>query len=81
MEDEEGEKFAKSISAFFGITSSKNNSGITNLFENIATKLLDPDFKFIYDELKTKEGEKKNIKIGTEENQENSDKKKKKKCC
>ena len=54
---------------------------MVNLFENIATKLLDPDFKFIYDELKTKEGEKKNIKIGTEENQENSNKKKKKKCC
>ena len=44
MEDEEGEKFAKSVGAFFASTSAKNDSGITNLFENIAHKLLEPSF-------------------------------------
>ena len=48
MDDEEGENFAKSIGAFFGETSAKNDSGITNLFENIALKILDPGFNNTY---------------------------------
>ena len=81
VEDEEGEEFAKSIGAFFGTTSAKNDSGITNLFENIATKLLDPAFKFSYNEHKVKKGETKSIKIEAENNKDNSGEKKKKKCC
>ena len=44
VSDEEGEQFAKSIGAFFASTSAKNDSGITNLFENIAMKILEPNF-------------------------------------
>ena len=46
VSDDDGEEFAKSIDAFFASTSAKNDSGITNLFENIAKKLLDPGFNF-----------------------------------
>ena len=46
VEDDDGEEFAKSIGAFFEPTSAKNDSGITNLFENIVKKLLEPDFNF-----------------------------------
>ena len=55
VSDEEGEEFAKSIGAFFASTSAKNDSGITNLFENIAMKILDPDFDFTDTEKDAKE--------------------------
>ncbi len=44
--DEEGEEFANSIHAIFSSTSAKDNTGITNLFETIAKKMLEPDFIF-----------------------------------
>ena len=93
VEDEEGENFAKSIGAFFSATSAKNDSGITNLFENIAMKILDPNFNFTYDEKEEKkkyENQKDIIKKVNEnkiDNTRNSVKlqpiiqKKKKKCC
>ena len=93
VEDEEGENFAKSIGAFFSATSAKNDSGITNLFENIAMKILDPNFNFTYDEKEEKkkyENQKDIIKKVNENiigNTRNSVKlqpviqKKKKKCC
>ena len=43
VSNEEGEEFANSINAIFSSTSAKNNSGITNLFESIAMKMLDSD--------------------------------------
>ena len=46
VSDDDGEKFAKSIGAFFEPTSAKNDSGITSLFENIVQKILEPDFNF-----------------------------------
>ena len=77
VSDEDGEEFAKSIGAIFESTSAKNDSGITNLFENIAHKLLEPGFK-----MKKTQGE-------TENNKDNSNNKvklstvvkKKKTCC
>ena len=83
VDDEEGENFAKSIGAFFGETSAKNDSGITNLFENIAFKILDPGFNNTYNVQKAKEendSRKTNIKIETVNNKDNSNKKQKK-CC
>ena len=84
VSDEDGEEFAKSIDAIFASTSAKNDSGITNLFENIAHKLLEPGFNSTANEQKTKktQGE-------TENNKDNSNNKvklntvvkKKKKCC
>ena len=44
--DEEGEEFANSIHAIFSSTYAKDNTGITNLFETIAKKMLEPDFIF-----------------------------------
>ena len=93
VSDEEGEQFAKSIGAFFASTSAKNDSGITNLFENIAMKMLDPDFDFTDTEKEAKEkyenrkGTKKEITDNKKDNNKNSVKldgniqKKKKKCC
>ena len=84
ISEEEGEEFAKSIGAFFASTSAKNDSGITNLFENIAKKILEPDFDFYDEEQKIKDEYKKKkkkdnprnlIKLNSKIN------KKKKKCC
>ena len=93
VSDEEGEQFAKSIGAFFASTSAKNDSGITNLFENIAMKMLDPDFDFTDTEKEAKEkyknrkGIKKEITDNKKDKTKNSVKldgnmpKKKRKCC
>ena len=93
VEDEEGEKFAKNVGAFFASTSAKNDSGITNLFENIAMKMLDPDFDFTDTEKEAKEkyenrkGIKKEITDNKKDNTKNSVKldgniqKKKRNCC
>ena len=92
VSDEDGEEFAKSIGAIFESTSAKNDFGITNLFENIAHKLLEPSFNSTANEQKTKkenESKKKKTKVGSENNKDNSNdifqikgiKKKKKKCC
>ena len=93
--DEDGEELAKSIGAFFSSTSAKNDSGINNLFEIICQKLLNPDFDFYANKLKTnakKENHenKKDIKNGETENKKDNSKssikldrkvkKKKKKC-
>ena len=68
--DEEGEEFAKKISALLAFTSAKNDSGINKLFEDIATKILKPDFNFSANEKK---------KIDKKNNQErNKDKPKNK---
>ena len=93
VSDEEGEQFAKSIGSFFASTSAKNDSGITNLFENIAMKMLDPDFDFTDTEKEAKEkyenrkGKKKEITDNKKDNTKNSVKldgniqKKKRNCC
>ena len=92
VSDEDGEEFAKSIGAIFASTSAKNDSGITNLFENIAHKLLEPSFNSTANEQKTKkenENKTKKIQGGTENNKDNSNnslklnivKKEKKKFC
>jgi len=93
VSDEEGEQFAKNVGAFFASTSAKNDSGITNLFENIALKILYPDFDFTNTENDAKEKYKNRIGIQKEitdnikDNARNSLKldgniqKKKKKCC
>ena len=44
VSNEEGEEFANSINAIFSSTSAKNDNGITNLFENIAMKMLEVNF-------------------------------------
>ena len=46
VKNEEGEEFAKSIGAIFVSTSAKNASGVNALFENIAHKIINPNFDF-----------------------------------
>ena len=78
VSDEEGEEFAESLGALFASTSAKNDSGITKLFEDIASRILDPDFNFRANEQKKnnhKGNENVRIKIDAKAT------KKKKKCC
>ena len=44
IQDEEGEKFAEEIGAFFVSTSAKNDSGVKKLFIYIGRKILDPNY-------------------------------------
>ena len=92
VSDEDGEEFAKSIGAIFESTSAKNDFGITNLFENIAKKLLESGFSSTANEQKSEEeyeNEMKKTQGETEYNEDNSSssvklstvKKKKKNCC
>ena len=68
VSNEDGEEFAKSIGAIFVSTSAKNASGINALFENIAHKIIDPNFDFAASEKKkTEEYKKKKKKEKTEE--------------
>ena len=76
VSDEDGEEFAKSIDAIFASTSAKNDSGITNLFENIAHKLLESGFK-----MKKTQGETENNKDNSNNNVKLSTVVKKKKTC
>ena len=81
--DEEGEEFAEKIGALFAPTSAKNDSGINKLFEDIATKILDPDFNFKANEKKKddkKKPENKKDKSNNKVKLDASKKKKKKKC-
>ena len=78
VSDEEGEEFAESLGALFASTSAKNDSGITKVFEDIASRILDPDFNFRANE------QKKNNHKGNENGRIKIDAKvtkKKKKCC
>ena len=68
VENDEGEKFADKINAIFVQTSAKNDSGITELFENIGYKILDPNFNFREEEEKKRKQYKKQKK--KEENEE-----------
>ena len=83
--DEEGEKYAESINAIFAATSAKNASGIKDLFENIALKMIDMKEQKNGEQ----ENENKRKKEGKENNKDNSNKKVKlnnstkkiRKCC
>ena len=44
VSEQEARDFAKSIGAVFSLTSAQNNSGIKELFKNLAMKYLDPNF-------------------------------------
>ena len=59
VNDEEGEEFAKRVKGIFASTSAKNDSGIQALFDNIAQKIINPNFDFIANEEKKKEEYKK----------------------
>ena len=79
ISDEEGEEFAKSKDAFFAFTSAKNDSGITNLFENIAMKILEPNFDLNDITKGTNKNKKENSNNSLKLNSDIQNKKKK--CC
>ena len=97
VEPSEARDFADNIGAIFQLTSAKKNDGISNLFDNIGKKYLQPDYEYdAKDKLakeqynKRREGEQgTKIRIKLENNNdENTDNKEegnkkegKKKCC
>ena len=72
VDDTQGEEFAKGINAIFASTSAKNDSGIKVLFENIAQKILDPNFDFSANEEKKKEDYKKKKQLEAKKNAQNA---------
>ena len=86
VKDEEGKAFAKSINGIFQSTSTKSDSGIMSLFENIAKKYFDTNFdinevenkeRFEYEKVKTEKAIKK-LKL---EASKSNNSQKKKGCC
>ena len=95
VDNSTAKEFAKKIGAIFQLTSAKNNDGISNLFDNIGKKYLQPNYQYdVNDNLakenyeKKKQGEQNNtrIRIKMENNSINNDggnneQKSKKGCC
>ena len=91
VSNEEGEEFANSINAIFSSTSAKNDNGITNLFENIAMKMLEVNFNLHDKEQENREKIENTKNLNKERTKNSKDntkklklkkiKKKKKKCC
>ena len=92
VDDKVGQEFAQSIGAIFASTSAKNASGINILFENIAHKIIDPNFDFSAAEKKKNDDYKKekkkkkaleetNTNKGVKLTTQTATKEKKKACC
>ena len=92
VDDKVGQEFAQSIGAIFASTSAKNASGINSLFENIAHKIIDPNFDFSAAEKKKNDDYKKekkkkkaqeeaNTNKGVKLTTQTATKEKKKACC
>ena len=90
ISEQEAREFAKSIGAVFRLTSAQNNSGIYELFRDMAIKFLDPNSGIISsndtksENKKEKDELKQNIKIDrndvAKKNEEQKKKKKKNPC-
>ena len=50
--EEQAEEFAKSINAIYQQTSAANGSGVKELFNMIGNKILNPNYKDVYDKMK-----------------------------
>ena len=74
VSNEEGEEFAKSIGSIFVSTSAKNASSINALFENIAHKIIDPNFETPFFEPKNTEEYKRKKKKEKAEEDDNTNK-------
>ena len=90
IQNEEGEKFARSIGAIFQSTSAKSDSGISTLFDNIGQKYFNPNFDIgaqnkqqqeEYQKKKQETMQRKKQPQGVKLTVEESKKKKKKKFC
>ena len=78
VNENEAKQFAEKIGAFFGITSAKNNTGISDLFMNAANKFVDPNYKINSEESKDK-GESKEGTVKLDNKELNREKKRG--CC
>ena len=74
VSNEEGKEFAKNIGAIFISTSAKNNNDINFLFENIAMKILNPNFDYTSFDRKAMDEFINNIKKERNENDKTNNK-------
>ena len=95
VDNSTAKEFAKKIGAIFQLTSAKNNDGISNLFDNIGKKYLQPNYQYDvndnlakenYEKKKKREQNNTRIRIKMENNSINNDggnneQKSKKGCC
>ena len=81
VEESEGRKLAEGLNAIFKRTSAKNQSGINDLFEAIANKIVDPNYDINKEDDEDKKEKKKVVINQQNYAQKNEEKKQKKKCC
>ena len=83
--EQEARDFAKSIGAIFSLTSAQNNSGINELFKNLAKKFLNIDEPGVQNQIQkpqpkpVQKEEPQNIKIGKKDVAKKNEEQKKKK--
>ena len=61
--NEKGKAFADEIGAIFGVTSALEDLGIQTLFDNIGTKLLDPNFDYADNENEMKDNSENKMRV------------------
>ena len=61
--NEKGKAFADEIGAIFGVTSAFEDLGIQTLFDNIGTKLLDPNFDYADNENEIKDNSENKMRV------------------
>ena len=80
--ENEAKEFADKIGAIFELTSAANNTGITELFQDVGSKYLDPNFQQkIKDNEDEKANEGKGSNVVLDSKEEKKKEKTKKKCC
>ena len=82
VDEKEAREFADKIGAIFELTSAQNNTGITEIFEQVGHKYLDPNFQLKLNKTekeKKEDGKTENIKLDSKE--VNKVTKQNKKCC
>lgn len=70
VSENEAREFAEQIGAIFELTSAANNTGITELFQDVGNKYLDPNYQQIIKEVddeKQQEGKGGNIVLDSKE--------------
>ena len=80
VSEQKAREFAEKIGAIFELTSAQNNTGITEIFEEVGHKYLDPNFQQIVkgkEKEKTEEGKEQNIKLNKKDEKAKNQTKKK----
>ena len=74
VSESKAREFAKEIGAIFQLTSSKENNGITELFENLVKAYLDPEFSAKIKEIKKEKGSTTKLKTNAQTGKNNEGK-------